>query len=515
MEPQPDLFSAPDARVQTESGPTAKTAKITLSTKGLLTFAGLVVYVAAIGLFVAHDRQVLLHIFQQMERVHDTQQSLVKVNAAVAHSIVELQYLLNSKNTKQVYNYIQVDIAPIKAGLPELKQNHPEIIPNVLRFERRATELDMGLSVEKLEALRDSAQELNAQLEKLETVVEGKGDLLAREYRNVNHNITQVALMMGLFGIVLFGALVTVFFTRLASDIHKLEARAAAIVSGYRGKPLEVTRRDEVGGLMRAVNGMQSELLRWEQKKLISWQQRFHRERMAAVGSLAAAVAHEISNPISSISGIAQHTIERIRSHDRPDDDTLCDRAGLIVEQTERIALIVRQIAEFSAPRSPEGELLDVNQLVQTTCNFMRYDKRFRGIDVVLELAPANNLPAAFAVADHLTQVLMNLLINAADAMDGLAGRKPTVRLSTRHVDGEIILSVSDNGQGMDADVLSRAFEESYTTKPAGKGRGIGLYLCKMLLEEMGGRIALQSAVGAGTTAQVYLQLQRSQAGSR
>jgi signal transduction histidine kinase len=224
---------------------------------------------------------------------------------------------------------------------------------------------------------------------------------------------------------------------------------------------------------------------------------------MATVGSLAAAVAHEISNPLNSISGIAQYTMDAVQSRQRPNDQTLCDNAELTLKQTERIGSIVRHLADLSAPRSPDPELLHVNELVRTVCSFIRYDNRFRRIDLVSDLD--RDLPAVRAVADHLTQVLMNLLINAADAMEGVNDRRPTVRVATRRVDGEIVLSVSDNGIGMDPEVLAHAFQQSFTTKPAGKGRGIGLYLCKTLIEEMNGRVELKSTSGAGTSAEVHL----------
>jgi len=187
-----------------------------------------------------------------------------------------------------------------------------------------------------------------------------------------------------------------------------------------------------------------------------------------------------------------------------PDSETLRKRAQMTLEQTERIGGIMRQLADLSAPRSPKPELLNVNDLAQATCSFIRYDRRFRGIDLVLDLD--RGIPAVRAVSDHLTQVLMNLLINASDAMEGVVDRKPAVHVSTRALDGEVLLSVSDNGQGMDAAVLSRAFEQSFTTKPSGKGRGIGLYLCKALVEETGGRIELQSAPGAGTVVRIRMR---------
>ena len=109
-------------------------------------------------------------------------------------------------------------------------------------------------------------------------------------------------------------------------------------------------------------------------------------------------------------------------------------------------------------------------------------------------------------MADHVTQILMNLLINAADAMDHITepGRRK-LRISASRVADGVHISVSDNGRGMSPDVLAKAFEKSFTTKPDGKGRGVGLFVCKTLIEEAGGRIALESSPGEGTTANLFL----------
>ena len=384
-------------------------------------------------------------------------------------------------------------------GLPELIKRHPEVVPNVVRFERQVAAEVAGRSRDTLSALQELAVELNAQLEKIETVVEERAELLTQDYRTVDQETAKIALTMGFLGVMVFGAVVTAFFSWLAADIKKLEARAVAVVGGYRGTPLDINRRDEVGSLMAAVNRMQSELRQWEQQQEILRQKRFHQEKMAAVGSLAAAVAHEVNNPIAAIAGIAQHMMDAGQSSHCRDNETRRSHAELILKHTERIGSIMRQVADLTAPRSPEPELLDFNALAQATCNFIGYDQRFHGIALVLDLAPG--LPAVNAIADHLTQVLMNLLINAADSMEGIKARKPTISVSTRAADGEFMLSVTDNGVGMAPAVLSQAFEESFSTKPAEKGRGIGLFLCKALIEQNGGHIELESTPGVGTTA--------------
>jgi two-component system, NtrC family, sensor kinase len=491
--------------------PTATGFYLTLYAKGIIAFVALVAYLTIVGLYVAHERGRLQYIFQQLENIDGKNELLTKVNTALTHSVVALQIILNSGAIAWRWDEIVLDISAFSPSLPSLNASFPETTSIVRRFNLHLAELSKGRSNEGLIALRDSEQEMAAQLEDIETSVQNKGKLLSEEYNALNQRITVLVLVTTLFGLTVFGAVVMLFFSKLASDMKKLEARAVAVVGGYRGKPLDVTRHDEVGSLMEVVNRMQLDLRHWEQQQEISRQQHFHQEKMAAIGSLAAAVAHEINNPINSISGIAQHTMDTIRSHKRPSDETLCDAAELTLKQTERIASIVRQIADLSAPRSEDPELLNINELVENTCSFIRYDKRFRRIDLVTD--PDHDLPAVRAVADHLTQVLMNLLINAADALEGMAGRnRPTIRVSTRQTDGAITLSVSDNGQGMDSEVLAHVFDRAFTTKPAGKGRGIGLYLCKLLIEEIDGRIELGSTQGGGTTAQVHLPSQTAHA---
>ena len=258
--------------------------------------------------------------------------------------------------------------------------------------------------------------------------------------------------------------------------------------------------QDEVGGLMRAVNRTQSVLRHREKQLELARQQRFYQEKMAAIGSLAAGVAHEINNPIAAISGLAQDMSDHRQA--RLCSDARC-QPEMILEQTGRIALISRQLAEMASMHSQQPDLLDLNGLVERTCNFLGYDKRFAGIDVVLDLD--RNLPAVRSVADHLTQVLMNLMINAADALESTHGGARRIRVATRAEAAGAVLTVSDNGHGMDAALLSRVFDESFTTKPLDKGRGLGLFLCKNLIKQNGGRIELESVLHAGTTARIVL----------
>jgi signal transduction histidine kinase len=302
--------------------------------------------------------------------------------------------------------------------------------------------------------------------------------------------------------VLILGGVATLFFRDLSRDIGAVRQRAGEIVRGYRGAPLEVKRGDELGELMVAVNDMEAELKSRENQLELSRQQRFHTEKMAAVGSLAAAVAHEINNPLAAIVGVAESLVnernqgnQSMRRADREVD--------LILEQARRVMTITRQIGEFSLQRPLEPALIDVNALIRSTCNFISFDKRFRGITLEQDLA--EGLPALLVVSDHVVQVLMNLLINAADALEGREELAPAIVVQTRRIGATVVLAVIDNGPGIAAENLDRIFETHFTTKPPGRGSGLGLSLCRSLVQQDGGEIHVESVAGQGTTVRVTL----------
>jgi two-component system, NtrC family, sensor kinase len=477
--------------------------RLSLRTKGLLVLTLLVLYAIGVGLFVGQERVKLLRVVQQLDQNHADTESLVKINDGLMHSLVALQLALASDDYRAQRPAVVLDVHPLLPALARLAQHSPEATPKILAFEERWTDSTANWTLANLAALRDAEQQLAAQIERLEGAAEARGTELLDAYRASNHNITFAVSALNFTGLVLFGATVIWFLSRLAADIEQVEARATAIVGGYRGPALDVKRGDEVGSLIDSINRIQSELSISERTKELSRQQRLHQEKMAAVGLLAAAVAHEVNNPINSISGIAQYTIEAMRSQRPLAPETLRRNAEMTLQQTERLAAIVRHLSDMGASRSHEPELLDLNALTESTCSFVRYDPRFRHIELAFE--PDASIPSVRTVADHVVQVLMNLLINAADALVASDAEKRVVRVEAHCADGAVELTVKDNGHGMEPAVLARAFEEFFTTKPAATGRGVGLYLCRTLMTELGGSIDLRSVPGVGTTATVRL----------
>ncbi len=486
---------------------------LSLRTKGVLAVLVLIGYLVLIAVLLSNERKGLVAIIQEVDANQANIALLEPTIHTLARSLVESQSILNAQDDARFkpasFGDVDFQLEALNVALEEVRTTFPNVDDDVARFRQAVGAVKAMPTAEHLARVRDGEQVLLASLQGTMNALQKRSRDLALEYDSKQQFISVFAVSANVVGAVASVAVILVFFTRLARDIKRLQGRAAAIVAGYDGAPLSNTRRDEVGGLIDAVNRMQSDLRRAERQMELARQQRFHQEKMAAVGSLAAAISHEVNNPIAAISGVAQFIADETRQDERPQGKSINEFATQILKQTERVAHIMRQMSTLTAPRSPESELLDLNALVRSTYGFVRYDKRFRGVE--FDEALEHDLPAVTAVADHVTQILVNLLLNAADATEHLAPPETRrIRITTRVVGDEIHLRVADNGRGMAPDVLARAFDESFTTKPAGKGRGIGLFVCKSLIEKGGGRIELESTPDVGTTATVRIPLHRT-----
>ena len=230
-------------------------------------------------------------------------------------------------------------------------------------------------------------------------------------------------------------------------------------------------------------------------------QKYFHQEKMAAIGTLAAGIVHEIGNPIAAISGLIHDMC------DDPDNSTLDeenrDNLTMVLDHVGRLINITRDVSEFSNPHEDEVHLLDLNNLIGKTCRLMRHDKRLTSVEIRLDLD--QQLPAVFGIGDHLVQVFMNLIINAADAVGEVDSRAGIIEVNSR-LDGNMIqVTVRDNGCGMTEESLERATEAFYTTKSMGKGTGLGLSLCHSIISAHNGTLKIDSKLGEGSVINVYI----------
>lgn len=469
---------------------------LSLRVKGIISLIVVVAYVSVMTAMVTRERLKLPSIVKDLERVHKIEEQMVQVNMQVARAIIatgEAYYIEQGDlRTRQLF----MELTPLDSILGGASKTHPQLKSFQEQLSALTRDIAHSPSKPLLNDLRATLHRLAQGLNELTQNLRSEKQKLLANYQLVHDRITLETMFFLFLGVVVVGAVMTIFFTRLTWDIRRVGLRAMAIVKGYRGKPLLVTRGDEVGGLMQAINQMQSELRERERQLELSRQQQFHHEKMAAVGSLAAAVAHEINNPIMAISGLAE--VLRGRAADAAEDgDETAEVPAMILEQAKRIATITRHISEFATPQSPEPQLVDLNSIVRNTANFVRFDQRYRRIELVVD--EDRQLSPVVVVADHVMQILINLLINAADATEGLLERKPHVVVRTRQLGDEVEVSVEDNGCGMAAETLAHACDEFFTTKPRGKGSGLGLFLSKNLIEQNGGRLAIESTPNTGT----------------
>src|SRR5262245_23118375 len=219
-------------------------------------------------------------------------------------------------------------------------------------------------------------------------------------------------------------------------------------------------------------------------------------ERLAVAGSLAAGVAHEVNNPLAAISSLVQTV------HSKTDDPRAREQLSDALGHMDRIAVVLRELLELARPPARTVEVTSPNELLERTLRLLRHDKRFRSVSIETRLDPG--LGSIHADPARLQQILTNVLLNAGDAVAGRAD--PRIQVATRETtDGGVELLVSDNGVGVSDEDRGRVFEPFFTTKPRGQGSGLGLAVCRELLREHHGSIALEPREGGGTTARIGL----------
>lgn len=472
---------------------------LSLRQKVAWTLFVVVIYCVAMTLVIAMERRFLYDSVADLEAIHKQEENQVALNISVSRAILVVNENYFSQDVDESAKVLVLELEAVLAGLTRLQKLYPSISGDVAALRESVRQLLGAPSRAVIADLRTSFHRLVINLDVITNDIINRKQHLLDNYRQSFLRLSYEWVGFGILGIALLGGFMVSFFRRLAVDIQQVRQRAVEIVGGYRGEPLSVTRRDELGALMEAVNDMQRGLREHEAQLELGRQQQFHKEKMAAVGSLAAAVAHEINNPLSAIVGVAETIAEesgKRQCHCQPD---------LILDQARRVMAITRQIGEFSVPQSPNPELLDLNGLLRSTCNFVTFDRRFRLIKLDVELD--SEVPAVFGVADHLTQVAMNLLINAGDALQGRQDPPPNIQVVSFARDGRVVFEVSDNGIGIAPDNLGRVFNDYFTTKAPGRGTGLGLALCRRLIQDAGGDIEIISTLGVGTTVSVALPI--------
>ncbi len=308
--------------------------------------------------------------------------------------------------------------------------------------------------------------------------------------------------------------------------LQDLEKGAKRLASGNFDKAIPVRSEDEIGSLARSSNAMMVALKK-SRDELEQWVERLEEkvkerteelklaeaevargEKLASIGQLAAGIAHELNNPLTGVL-----TFTSLMRKKMPAGSEEAEDLDLVIRETKRCASIIRRLLDFAREKTPEKTLVNLNQLIGETAQFVERSAALAQIEITLDLDP--NLPQLFVDADLIKQVLMNILVNAQQAIE--QNGKITVRsrvCSHRRPPGRceqtmpaVEIAISDTGCGIPEANLQRIFDPFFTSKEVGKGTGLGLSVSYGIVRAHGGEIDVESTEGEGSTFRICLPL--------
>ncbi len=229
-----------------------------------------------------------------------------------------------------------------------------------------------------------------------------------------------------------------------------------------------------------------------------------HLSRVAMLGELSGALAHEINQPLAAILSNAQ-AAQRFLARDPSALQPVAEALQAIVASDRRASQVIERLRALLRKGESVRELVELNELVEDSLRLLRRDLSHRGVVVRTELQPA--LPAVQADRVQLQQLLLNLMINACEAMQDLPPPRPLTIRTEATASGEVGIEVADRGPGIASADAERVFEAFYTTKP--RGLGLGLPLCRTIVQAHDGRIGALQNVGGGARLRVELPIHR------
>jgi signal transduction histidine kinase len=462
-----------------------------------LVFTGLLLaYITFLILAVVQLRQTPLDQIAEYQRLQLDEDSIVKADLAVFHVVTMLFVDPEAENLGDIVQYFSLlsqQYQDLQVKFPEKGKDFAqlvELIPAVLEYP----------TAENLTLIQNQLSKTKYALDQLMAENREHRESLVIKIRESSDTLVSTSLKLGLLGIIVLGTISGVFLFRLTHDIRRLQSRVSEIMTGYRGEHLPSRRKDELGHLIVGVNQMASTLGEKEQELEIERRHSFYQEKMLAIENLAGGIAHEINNPISCIDGLA-HLLE-----DEARQQSFSDQANQyiegIVSYSEGLTNIMRDLQAMSQPTNDEYQLIDFNQLVTHVNSLIQYDAQQANTRIVLNLDQF--LPAINGVEDQLALALSNILENSIDELKDKNDTDRVVTISTR-IGKQMICCIEDSGDGIDPEVMPHLFDPFFSTKPVGHGTGLGLPLCKSVINNHGGVINIRSEQNVGTSVEIHI----------
>jgi len=303
--------------------------------------------------------------------------------------------------------------------------------------------------------------------------------------RALLNNLVLVALIL-----LVISAVISLLWSRLITrPIERLSKAANEVGKGRFDVRVQTSARDEIGDMSHAFNQMAEGLDTRDRDLKASQAALVQSEKMAAFGQLGAGIAHEVKNPLAGIIGLAQLLLRKVAK-----DDPMYKNLEMIEKEARRSKSITENLLRFARQEKVSFMKIDLNTVATESAAIVDHQLGINQIKLKRELV--HGLPQIVGNANQLQQVLMNLMINAQQAMEGKPG---TVTLSTRLLNAEQVeLRVTDTGPGIPKEIQAKIFEPFFTTKPAGKGTGLGLSVSYGIIKDHKGEVRIESTPGKG-----------------
>jgi two-component system, NtrC family, sensor kinase len=345
------------------------------------------------------------------------------------------------------------------------------------------------------------------------TAIEVNESMAVRD-RFVRGSVHRTALSMAIALAATVGVAFILGVSLVGRPLRATALKVRRVGAGDLSGPLSLEQKDEIGEVARELDAM-CERLGEKQRKLEAetsariavLEQLRHADRLATVGGLASGIAHEIGTPLAVVLGRG-----KMIAAGEVSGEEARDNARIVVEQTQRISKIIRQLLDFARPRPAQKGRVDLVPIANKTAALLEPMAGKRGVSIRVR-APAAGSLHALVDAGHIEQSLTNLLVNAIQATP--RGGQIEVTLGRERVAAPappaaspgpfIVLSVTDTGAGMDRHTVEHVFEPFYPTKEVGEGTGLGLSVAYGLVRDHGGWIEVQSAPGKGSTFSILL----------
>ena len=311
-------------------------------------------------------------------------------------------------------------------------------------------------------------------------------------------------------------ASITLCMQRIVNiPVKLLLQHAREVGSGNLDSSVKIASEDEMGTLALVMNEMTLGLKK-SYEQLEEWgrtlegkvkertqeleriqAQLVRSEKLASLGELVAGIAHEINNPLTGIL-----VFSSLISNDSRLDPALKSDLDTIIQETERCAVIVKGLLDFSRESVPQKTWTSLNEILDASLALVKNQAQFQNITIVLDYSP--DIPAIMADPHQLEQVFINILLNASHAMETGGTLKIATKLCGEH--GGVVVRIADTGCGIPEENLSKIFDPFFTTKET-KGTGLGLSVSYGIINSHGGIIEVESTVGVGTTFTIHLPL--------